>query len=98
MAASTKKIETIVRSVLESRFGDVDIDSVIVEPDVDEDGEDILRVKVVLGGRFKQLDPEKSSSIIRHLRPKIAEIGEYAFPIISFISKSELGNSKPEAA
>ena len=33
---------------------------------------------------------QRTSGLIRHLRPKLAEVGTEAFPVISFIAKSEL--------
>lgn len=101
MAANAQrigKIEKIVRNVLSERFENVEIESISVVFDVDEDGDDILRVKVIFDGQTKHLDARKASGVLRHLRPKIAEIGEDAFPIMSYIAKSELGKHKTEAA
>lgn len=96
--AEREKLKEVIESVLRERFDNAEIDSITVESDFDEDGDAILRVKVVFDGEQKQLDAHKSSTVLRHMRPKLAEIGEEAFPIISFIAKSELETTKPAAA
>lgn len=96
--ASDVELHDVIMSVLKERFDDVVIESISVDPDFDKDGDPILVVKVIFDGTKKQLDARKTSTVIRHLRPKLAEINETAFPIISYISKSEYGNSSPAPA
>ncbi len=92
------RIKRAVRSVIEDRLPDVDIVSVNVEPDFDEEGDRILRIMVVLESGDRTLDPAKSSGLIRHLRPELANLGEDSFPVISFVSQSELKDLEPAAA
>ena len=96
--AEYDKLTEVIESVLRERFDNVEIESISIESDFDEDGDAILRVKVIFDSGQKQLDAHKSSSVLRYMRPKLAEIGEEAFPIISFIAKSEIGKTKPAAA
>lgn len=91
----TNELEKIIRSVLQDRFDGITIDSITVVPDRDEDGEPILHVKVVFDGKNKTLDARRAASVVRHLRPKIANF-EDAFPVISYIAKSEIAKSKTE--
>ncbi len=93
-----EKLKKVIKAVLLERFDNVEIESIFIESDFDEDGDAILRVKVIFDGEQEQLDAHKTSSVLRHLRPKIAEIGEMAFPIISYIAKSEFGNTDPATA
>lgn len=88
----------VIESVLKERFDDVEIESISIEHDLDEDGDAILLVQVIFDGKKKQLDARKTSGVLRHMLPKMAEIGEYAFPVISFVAKSEIGKTKPAAA
>ena len=95
-----ERIEEIVRSVLKSRFDDLEILSINVTPDFDEDGDKIIVVKVVFDGERKTLNALETSGLVRRILPlmeKIGEIGETGFPILSFIAKSELGKTKPES-
>lgn len=93
-----KKVEQAIKSVLEERFDDVTIESIKVEPDVDDDGDAILRVQVIFDGTKKALDARKASGLLRYMRPEIEKFGENAFPIISFISKSDFRKKNPAAA
>lgn len=96
--AENAELKAIVEAVLRERFDDVTIESMELERDIDQDGDEILRVNVIFDGKKKRLDSRKTSGLLRHLRPKIAEIGEYAFPVVSFISKSDYGKQKTAAA
>ncbi len=93
-----EKLKEVIESVLRERFGDVEIETISIEPDFDEDGDAILRVKVMFDGEKNQLDARTASGVLRHMRPRIAEIGEEAFPVISYIAKSEFEDKKPAAA
>lgn len=93
----TKDVSEVIESLLRERFDDVAFESVSVERDTDEFGDDILRVRVVFDSVLKVLDPRKTSGLLRHLRPRIAELGEDAFPVMFYIAKSELGKVKSEA-
>lgn len=98
LTPDNKKLRTIIQAVLNERFDDVAIDSINIMPDVDEDGDRILHVEVVFDGKQKQLDASKTSTVLRHMLPKFAEIGERGFPVISYIAKSEIRKSKAATA
>lgn len=88
--AEKQELKRIVRSVLEEVFGDDRIGDVYVASAYDEDGDEILRVRVVFDGTEEQFDARKASSVVRHMRPRLATIGEQAFPIISYCSSDEI--------
>lgn len=88
--AENRELERIVRSVLEEIFGNDRIGDVYVASAYDEDGDEILRVTVVFDGTEEQFDARKASSVVRHMRPRLATIGEQAFPIISYVSSDEV--------
>lgn len=94
-----RKIENIVRDVIQERFGDVRITDISAKPGFDEDGDQIWYVRVVLeNADIRRIDSRKASGIVRHLLPKMAEVDDHGFPILSFVAKSELGKHPPEAA
>ena len=88
------KIKEAVEQTLKERCGDV-FELIAVKPDLNEYGDEILVVKAV--HRKDRLDAKQTSSLIRHLRPKLAEAGTEAFPVISFIARSELRDRDLEA-
>ena len=88
--AENQQLERIIRSVLEEIFGDDRIGDVYVASAYDEDGDEILRIAVVFDGTEEQFDARKASSVVRHMRPRLATIGEQAFPIISYVSSDEV--------
>lgn len=95
---SIEKIKRIVSQILAERFDDITILSVNIDRDVDEDDNPILLVRVVFDGKAKNLDAKKASGIVRTLLPALADADERAFPILSFISKADLGKLSPETA
>lgn len=92
MAASieTQELGAIIETVLHEIFNGLALDVVKIERDTDEFGDGILRVRVVFDSHGDVLDPPKTASVVRHLRPRMAELGEDAFPVMFYIAKSEL--------
>lgn len=88
-----RHLRALVEEVLHERFEGVEIHSIGVVRDTDEDGDSILRLKVVFDGEKKTLDSRRASSVVRHMLARFAEAGEYAFPVISYIAKSDLRKS-----
>lgn len=97
MAGINREVRDAIEAVVRERLRDVDIHAIHITPDVDDDGDRLLRVKVVFDAA-RPVDARKTSGLVRHIRPRIAELGEEAFPILSFISKAEYRNAKAEAA
>ena len=92
------KIAKIVRKALTADFDKIKIVEVIIREELGSDGEEILRVYVIFEGAPKDIDTSKLSSAVRQVRPKLTEIGESAFPLFSFIAKSDVGAGKFEPA
>ena len=82
-------IRDIVRDTLADDFDHIRIVDVRVSEDVDSDGDDVLRIDIIFEGDPEDLDAVKLSGAIRHLRPRLSELDEFAFPILSFISKQD---------
>ena len=70
---------------------------VSVRPDIDHDGDEFLWVKAVYDGKPADIDLGKSISIVRHLRLKLAEVDVEAFPVVSYVAKSDLKKAELEA-
>lgn len=84
-----KALTELVEAVIRRQFSDAVINTVAVKPDVDHDGDDILRVTVVVQDGIERLDPDKAVGLIRHLRPELAEAGIENFPIVSYMTKAD---------
>ena len=88
------KVKDVIEQTLIERCGDV-FELIAVRPDFDQYGDEILVIKAIFNE--DRLGAQRTSGLIRHLRPKLAEVGTEAFPIISFIAKSELRDRDLEA-
>lgn len=90
-------IEPIILEKLKTDFNNVEIIEIAISMiEQDEEGA-LVDVKVAFSGRPKDIDPKKISSSVRNIRPDFEDtFGENAFPVLSFIAKSELGNRKLE--
>lgn len=87
----TAEIVKVVKAALAKDFNKVRILEVRVsEVDSDED-EKLLRIDVIFEGRPKDIDIKKLSGVVRHVRPRLTDIGEESFPLFSFISKGDAG-------
>jgi hypothetical protein len=93
MTQQQAALEKVVRDLLVERFGDAVIGRVSVKPDIDSDGDRVLRVMVVIdsGGA---LDRKKLVGLVRHLRSRLTEENAYEFPLVSFVSKAEASKLK----
>lgn len=88
------RVKDVVEQTLRERHGDV-FELIAVRPDLNGYGDEILVIKAVFNQ--DRLGTWRSSGLIRHLRPKLAEAGTEAFPVISFIARSELRDRDLEA-
>lgn len=85
LAALNDAIEHVVRA----EFGDSAIELVRVFPEIDDEGDEILKVAVVLTSPAK-FDPVKAKGLTRHLFPALKDSAMRAsFPLVSFFSKSD---------
>jgi hypothetical protein len=91
-------VRTIVRETVEEQFPNVGIVDVVVRPDIDSDGEDVLRITVVLEDRKRDLDQNRLVGFVRHLRSNLAKVDQHAFPFMTFLSESDAKKRKLEAA
>lgn len=83
-----KAVITAVENVLKQQFKNVQIVHIEVREASDFEDEDAFYVTVV----FKSdgpLDSKATTGLVRHLRPKLHEIQEDRFPIISFVSRDD---------
>lgn len=83
------EIRKIVKETLSGEYDHIRIVDVKVFEDLDADREVVLRVEVIFEGTPKEADAKKMTGAVRKLRPKLEQISEYAFPLLSFISKSD---------
>jgi hypothetical protein len=93
------EIQQIVASFVKDRLKGVSIESVAVEPDVDNDGDRALKITVIYDlGKGASLDSSKLVGMVRHLKPQL--LGEHGndFPLFRFLSKMDAAKLKNEAA
>ena len=85
-----EKVKVIVGNTLEKRFADDFIfDPIVVIPEIDEYGDDYLNIIIVFDGDQANLDPSWTSGFIGRIRPQPIGSGIEAFPVPSFVVKSE---------
>ena len=88
------RVKDVVEETLRERCGNV-FELIAVRPDFDEYGGEILVIKAVFNK--DRLGSQRTSGLRRDLRQRLAEAGTEAFPVISFIAKSELRDRDLEA-
>ena len=86
----------IINEAIRNRY-DVPFVKITVTPDFDRDGDEFLWVKAVYEGQPDNIDTRKSVTMVREIRPKLADAAVEAFPVISYIAKSDLKKSELEA-
>ncbi len=92
-AEQLDRISKLVADTLHADFKNVKIIKVIVDRDVDYDGEDVLNIGVVFEGTPRDIDARMISGAVRHVRPQLQKLGEMAFPLMSFVSRRDAGEA-----
>lgn len=77
-----------VNEIVRARLGSENIVDVLVTRDEFED-DDVLTITVILSDEGVMIDEDHLLSLVRHMRPRLAEDGEMAFPVISFSTDRE---------
>jgi len=92
-AEAKEKVKAIVRNTLEKRFADDFIfDPIVVIPEIDDYSDDYLEylnIIIVFDGDQANLSPRWTSGFIGRIRPQLIDAGIEAFPVPSFVVKSE---------
>lgn len=97
MMLDSKALTELIEGVVKRQFSEAVINNVDVRPDVDDDGDAVLRVTVVFETSGETLDPGKMVGLVRHLRPELAENGIESFPLVRFIAKADAAKLKFES-
>lgn len=87
--SSLADLQDMIRGLLQPRLGAATIQEVVVGRDTDADGDDILRIRVVIELTDDHLQPDQTRGLVRSIRPRLADLGEEAFPILSFMTSAE---------
>ena len=69
------RVKDVIEETLIERCGDV-FELIAVRPDFNEYGDEILVIKAIFNE--DRLGVQRTSGLIRHLRPKLAEVGTEA--------------------
>ena len=85
------KIGEVVSNLVRDRFPNAKIVDVKITEDTDYEDDVVLRVQVVFEPNGDTLDAAATSGFVRHLRPKLSDIGVMAFPVMSFVSERDVG-------
>ena len=84
-----KAVTGLVEAVVRRHFSDAVVHAVAVKPDVDHDGDDILRVTVVVEDGIERLDPKTVLDTSRTIWFELGDAGFESFPIVSYMTKSD---------
>ena len=88
IADKENRIREIVADVLRQAFGD-DVEPIYVDFDVDEGGLKYVMANVIYRSDNESLDAGKTLDVIEPIRHRIEDLEDSAFPVLSFIAKSE---------
>jgi len=84
-------IRKVITEILRAAFRDVRVEDINFTEEMEEDGTEITKINVIFSGT---LDPKKMPKVIAEMRHKLNAIPEVAFPVLSFISQSDLERPK----
>jgi hypothetical protein len=82
------QIKDAVQQTMTDQFGAVKVQDIQVNEETDHFGEHVLRIDVIFDG--KSLNPKGIAGFVRHLRPRLTHLREFAFPLLTFISSADM--------
>ena len=92
----TDDLRILIEQIIRAELKNVKVEAVEIEPDLDFDGDEVLRVKVVFSAD-RDFDVAHAKGLVRHIRSELMEKSrDYVFPILSFVSDAE--NKRVQAA
>ncbi len=56
---------------------------IVLQDDLDHDGDPILRIMVILEGASFRLDPVKTLETARRIRQRLLDLGDPRFPVVT---------------
>ena len=85
------ELRNIMHEALTKRFAPdgLTFDPIVFEHEIDYEGDELLWIKIIFDGDQGKLDARWTSRMPLLLDPALESLGLTAFPIISFIEKSE---------
>lgn len=92
------EIKAVIQRVAGNMFGTEHILSVEFAESFDENQETIIVVKVIFDNNSWCIDPKKAAEFVRHLKSELGSLGEERFPMVSYVSKTDAGKKRVEAA
>jgi len=93
----TNELTDIIGTIVRSELSEAAVKSVEVAEDVDYEGDDIFRVRIVLR-QDAVTDTNKLLGLVRHLRSGLATVNCDRFPIVDFVSEGDIRKTKREFA
>ena len=95
MVADKRKVEGIVRAVLKDIFGADRIGDIHVVRALARTKEEFCASNVAVNGADDRFDPGLAVGVVRHMRRRLlGELADDAFPVISYISNSDMKTVK----
>lgn len=82
-------IRDAIRNVIEERLAPTDIVDVEIEEDVDHDGDEIVRVRIVFAAQSGRPKAESVVGLTGLVRKPLLDIENDRFPILTFMTSEE---------
>ncbi|WP_343866278.1 hypothetical protein [Caenispirillum bisanense] len=91
-------IQDVVETVLREQFGDADVHVGAVSREQDWEGGPLLRINILFDNGGRILNPRTSSGLVRHIWPRLSNLGEDAFPVLYYLDRRQAEGAGTEAA
>jgi hypothetical protein len=85
--------EEAIQAIVRERLGAVGVRDILVQPYDSYDGEDLLRVTIVLDPASGRLDGDTAVDLIVALRRKLEELEDTRFPLVEYARRTDFESS-----
>ena len=84
-----ERARTVVEDVLREQSASVPMEILSIRPEVDGDGDEFIWVRLIHDREPGTLGGEMQLCLMRRIRSRLEEVDVDAFPVLSFVARSD---------
>ena len=92
------QLEDFFKTFFEQQFKNAQVELIRIREPLPFEDEGYLRVTFVYSSTGGDLDDQGTLSFVRHILPKLQELNEDRFPVVSFVTYDDYLDNSPEGA
>jgi hypothetical protein len=98
MQTDTDALQAALFPLVRETTSRAQVVGLVLQDDVDHDGDPILRILVIIAGNDFRLDPTETLETTRRVREQLINLNDNRFPVVTYMSEADYRRLFDEAA